>query len=70
MMNAHRRASLICLFNAFSFFEGTRTAPCPAADLGRCPRVDTWAEGARRAGQAERSRWPWPFCWGIRGRFH
>lgn len=59
MINAHRRASLICLFNTFSFFEGTRSAPCPAAG----PRqMSPWAEGARRAEQAERSRWPWPFC--------
>lgn len=75
MMNAHRRASLICLFNTLSFFEGTRSAPCPAAGLGRCPLGRRGHGGQSRQKEAAglghsvsadtaHSRWA------IRGRFH
>lgn len=57
MMNAHRRVSLIGFFNTLRQGEEgggsppffSRSAPCPAAtraaDLGRCPGVDTGGGG-------------------------
>lgn len=45
------------------------SALCPAAtraaDLGRCPRVDTGGWGWAEEDWPGRSHWPWPFCWGC-----